>query len=221
MQRDRAAILGPQLRNTLLQGTHQRAVTVLQQVDGLITRPHDQKLLVPGIEQGSMGTYPHARHFLNPLESTSGRLPIGTQPMPPGIFRHVQHTIGGDGMRPGNVFIQRLPPNQRCVQVTGMDDPMVPAVNDEVAAVQLLEECGRIESRPKPLPFFRTANSQAFLSDEPFSTLLGITRTGAALQPCRHGNSRHRQSKRRTPLLADVFIDGTDLTGVHGIPLAC
>ena len=70
MQRDRAAILGSQLRNALLQGTHQRAVTVLQQVDGLITRPHDQKLLVPGIEQGSMGTYPHTRHFLNPLEST-------------------------------------------------------------------------------------------------------------------------------------------------------
>ena len=221
MQRDRAAILGSQLRNALLQGTHQRAVTVFQQVNGLITRPHDQKLLVPGIEQGSMGTYPHTRHFLNPLKATSGRLPIGTQPMPPGIFRHVQHTIGGDGMRPGNVFIQCLPPNQRCVQVTGMDDAMVPAINNEVAAVQLLEECGRIESRPKPLPFFRTANSQAFLSDEPFSIPLGITRTGAALQPCRHGNSRRRQSKRRTPLLADVFIDGTDLTGVHGIPLAC
>ena len=73
---------------------------------------------------------------------------------------------------------------------------MVPAVNDEVAAVQLLDERGRIESRPKPLPFFGTINSQVFLSDEPFSPLLGITRTGAALQPCGHGNGRDRQSKR-------------------------
>ena len=189
-------------------------------MNGLITRPHDQKLLVPGIEHGPMGPDPHTRHLLNPLEATSGRLPIGTQPMPPCIFRHIQYTIGGDGMRPGNVFIQCLPPNQRCVQITGMDDAMVPAVNNEVAAVQLLDECGRIEPRSKPLSFFGTANSQVFLSDKPFGTILSVARTGAALQPCRHGNSRHRQSKRRTPLLADVFIDGTDLTGVHGIPLA-
>ena len=102
-----------------------------------------------------------------------------------------------------------------------MDDAMVPAVNDEVAAVQLLDERGRIESRPKPLPFFGTINSQVFLSDEPFSTLLGITRTGAALKPYRRGNGRCNQPKRRTPLATDVFIDGTELTGMHGIPLAC
>lgn len=124
-------------------------------------------------------------------------------------------------MWPSNVFIQRLPSRQRRVQVTGMDDAMVPAVNDEVAAVQLVDERGRIESRPKPLPFFGTINSQVFLPDRPIGTILAVTGIGTALQPCRHGNSRHHQPKRRTPLEAEVFIDDTNLTGVHGIPLAC
>ena len=118
--------------------------------------------------------FAEAVELLHPLEALAPGT-IDAHAVPAGVLDQIKGAVGGQRVRPGQVFVERLPRRQRAGELLAPEHAVVPAIDDEVVAAGLDDAGGRVQVRERQSAFSAaTARKAGSRSKAAASTIHGL-----------------------------------------------